>query len=80
MFLSDLRNVSSALRGCDYENIDFYLTAKCKTGGATPDMENAIKLAEILDVSLDELILEKEAQTIVERVVEKLERDIKQLV
>ncbi len=43
-------------------------------------MENAIKLAEILDVSLGELILEKEAQTIVERVVEKLERDIKQLV
>lgn len=68
------------MRGCDYENIDFYLTAKCKTGEATPDIENAIKLAEILDVSLDELILEKEAQTIVERVVEKLERDIKQLV
>ncbi|WP_420088031.1 hypothetical protein [Streptococcus hyovaginalis] len=68
------------MRGCDYENIDFYLTAKCKTGEATPDIENAIKLAEILDVSLGELILEKEAQTIVERVVEKLERDIKQLV
>ncbi|MFU2182067.1 helix-turn-helix domain-containing protein [Streptococcus pluranimalium] len=54
--------------------------SKWETGEATPDLDKLVQLAKILDVSLDELILGKEAQTIIERVVEKQERDIKQLV
>ncbi|WP_233995849.1 hypothetical protein [Streptococcus pluranimalium] len=38
-------------------------------------MENLIKLAEILDVSLDQFILGKEPQVKIERVVETRETD-----
>ncbi|WP_316605998.1 helix-turn-helix transcriptional regulator [Streptococcus pluranimalium] len=47
--------------------------SKWENGDATPDLENLIKLAEILDVSLDQLILGKEPQVKIERVVETRE-------
>lgn len=47
--------------------------SKWETGDAAPDMENLIKLAEILGVSLDELVLGKQPEVRVERVVETIE-------
>lgn len=44
--------------------------SKYETGEATPDMTNLIRLAEIFGVSLDYLILGKEPEKVVERVVE----------
>lgn len=49
--------------------------SKWENGDATPDLENLIKLAEILDVSLDQLILDKEPQVKIERVVETREAE-----
>ncbi len=63
------------MRGCDNEIIDFCLTANCENGDATPDLENLVKLTEILEVSLDQLILGKEPQVKIERVVETRETD-----
>lgn len=47
--------------------------SKWENGDATPDLENLIKLAEIFDISLDELVLGKKPEKIVERVIEKVE-------
>lgn len=47
--------------------------SKWENGDATPDLENLIKLAEVLEVSLDELVKGKTPEKIVERVVEKVE-------
>lgn len=44
--------------------------SKWENGEATPDMENLIKLADIFGTSLDYLILGKEPEKRVERVVE----------
>ena len=44
------------MRGCDDEITDFCLTAKWENATATPDLENLVKLSEILKVSLDELV------------------------
>lgn len=44
--------------------------SKWETGEATPDMENLVKLATILDVSLDELVLGIKPEKKIERVVE----------
>ena len=49
--------------------------SKWENGDATPDLENLIKLAEILDVSLDQLILGKEPQIKIDRVVETRESE-----
>lgn len=49
--------------------------SKWENGDATPDLENLIKLAEILKVSLDQLILDKEPQVKIERVVETREAE-----
>lgn len=44
--------------------------SKWETGEATLDMENLVKLATILDVSLDELVLGIKPEKKIERVVE----------
>ena len=44
--------------------------SKWETGEATPDMENLVKLATILDVNLDELVLGIKPEKKIERVVE----------
>ncbi|MGT2930419.1 helix-turn-helix domain-containing protein [Streptococcus dentasini] len=51
------------MRGCDDEIIDFCLTAKWENGDATPDLENLVKLSEILKVNLDELVKGKQQST-----------------
>lgn len=48
-----------------------------ENGEATPDLENLIKLAEVFDVTLDELILNKPVEVKIERIVEQKELDIK---
>lgn len=45
--------------------------SKYETGESTPDLENLIKIADIFEVSLDELVLAKKADKIVERVIER---------
>ena len=45
--------------------------SKYETGESTPDLENLIKIADILEVSLDELVLAKKTDKIVERVIER---------
>lgn len=45
--------------------------SKWENAEATPDLEHTVKLAEILQVSLDELILAKEPEVKIERVIEK---------
>lgn len=45
--------------------------SKWENAEATPDLEHTIKLAEVLQVSLDELILAKAPEVKIERVVEK---------
>lgn len=45
--------------------------SKWENGEATPDLDNLVKLAEIFQVSLDQLILGKEPEKIIERVIEK---------
>lgn len=47
--------------------------SKWENGDTTPDLDNLIKLAEIFDISLDELVLGKKPEKIVERVIEKVE-------
>lgn len=47
--------------------------SKWENGDTTPDLDNLIKLAEIFDISLDELVLGKKSEKIVERVIEKVE-------
>lgn len=47
--------------------------SKYETGESTPDLENLIKIADILGVSLDELVLGKKPCKIVERVIERKE-------
>lgn len=47
--------------------------SKYENGEATPDMDNTIKIAEIFGVSLDYLILGKDSEKVVERVVESRE-------
>lgn len=39
--------------------------SKWENGDATPDLENLVRLAEVLDVSLDKLLLGKEAEKVV---------------
>lgn len=45
--------------------------SKWENAEATPDLEHTVKLAEVLKVSLDELILAKAPEVKIERVVEK---------
>ncbi|MGT2911971.1 helix-turn-helix domain-containing protein [Streptococcus cameli] len=45
--------------------------SKWENGEASPDLENVVKLAEILEVSLDELVTGKLPQV---KVVEKIEK------
>ena len=45
--------------------------SKWENAEATPDLEHTVKLAELLQVSLDELILAKEPEVKIERVIEK---------
>lgn len=45
--------------------------SKWENGDATPDLDNLIKLASILDLSLDELVLGKAPEVKIERIVEK---------
>lgn len=47
--------------------------SKWENGDTTPDLDNLIKLAEIFDISLDELVLGKKQEKLVERVIEKVE-------
>ncbi|MEY8462833.1 helix-turn-helix domain-containing protein [Streptococcus merionis] len=47
--------------------------SKWENGDATPDMENLTKLAQIFQVSLDELVLGQRPEVRVERVVETAE-------
>ncbi|MBF0786984.1 MULTISPECIES: helix-turn-helix domain-containing protein [unclassified Streptococcus] len=39
--------------------------SKWENGDATPDLENLVKLAEVLEVSLDKLLLGKEPEKVV---------------
>ncbi|MFA9413891.1 MULTISPECIES: helix-turn-helix domain-containing protein [unclassified Streptococcus] len=45
--------------------------SKWEKGDATPDLDNLVKLASILDLSLDELVLGKAPEVKIERIVEK---------
>lgn len=45
--------------------------SKYENGESTPDLDNLAKIANILEVSLDELVLGKKPTKIVERVIEK---------
>ncbi|MGT2833467.1 helix-turn-helix domain-containing protein [Streptococcus halotolerans] len=54
--------------------------SKWENGDATPDMDNLIQLATILEVSLDELILRKTPEVRIERVFEKKKVNIKELI
>ncbi len=45
--------------------------SKWENGDASPDLDNLIKISEIFEVSLDELVLGKSPEKVVERVVEK---------
>lgn len=45
--------------------------SKWENGDTTPDLDNLIKISEILGASLDELVLGKSPEKIVERVIEK---------
>lgn len=47
--------------------------SKYETGESTPDLDNLIKIANVLEVSLDELVLGKKPEKIVERVIEREE-------
>ncbi|MEQ9764786.1 helix-turn-helix transcriptional regulator [Streptococcus sp. ZJ151] len=48
--------------------------SKWENGDAAPDMDNLIKLAAILEASLDELVLAKAPEVKVERIVETREK------
>lgn len=45
--------------------------SKYENGESIPDLDNLAKIANILEVSLDELVLGKKPTKIVERVIEK---------
>ena len=51
--------------------------SKWETGESSPDLDNLVKLVDILDISLDELVLGKkqEPEVIIERVVEKAQTE-----
>lgn len=51
--------------------------SKWETGESSPDLDNLVKLVDILEISLDELVLGKkqEPEVIIERVVEKAQTE-----
>ncbi|MDO4668013.1 MAG: helix-turn-helix transcriptional regulator [Streptococcus sp.] len=54
--------------------------SKWETNEATPDMDNLIKLSDILQVSLDELVFAKPKEVRVERVFDKKSIDTKKII
>ncbi len=54
--------------------------SKWENGDTTPDLDNLVKLSEILGVSLDEMILNKPVEARIERVIENKQIDVKRTV
>ncbi|MGV3010658.1 helix-turn-helix domain-containing protein [Streptococcus thoraltensis] len=78
IFAEQLKSLRTA-RNLSQDNLaeQLYISrqaiSKWENGDAAPDMDNLIKLASILEVSLDELMLGRTPEVKVERIVETRE-------